>query len=259
MAGPEIQLQGLQPVHRTVTVTDFNGCIGTATVTITQQAQLRDSISTTTEVSCYGGTNGSATVGVKGGRFFYTYLWTPGGAASSTVTGAAGTYSVLVTDRNGCKDSAEAVITQPTVIQDTVDIINVACKGASTGKAIAVVSGGTPGCTYAWTPSGGTKDTATGLAAGTYSVTIKDKNGCTATKSGIVNQPAVTLVVSASQKTPADCKAADGVAYATVTGGNVILPYVFAWTPAGGTNDTAKGIASGSYTVSVTMNEMVAP
>jgi hypothetical protein len=239
----------------TVTATDFNGCMGTTTVTITQPTAIQDSISAQTNDLCYGNKTGSATVGAKGGTpiftGFYNYSWKPSGGTGRTAnTLGAGTYTVYVTDNNGCKDSAITTITQPTAIKDTIDVINVACKGGKTGKTITVASGGTPGYTYTWAPSGGTKDTASNLAAGTYTVTIKDKNGCTATKSGIVTQPANALTISATSTVSATCGQSNGAAYATVAGGNT--PYGFAWTPSGGSNDTAKGLAAGNYTVSVT-------
>src|SRR6185312_1810176 len=123
----------------TVTATDFNGCTGTATVVISTPAQLRDSISTQTNVSCYGGTNGSARLGRKGGTFPYTYLWKPSGGTGRTASGlTAGTYTCYLTDANGCKDSAVAVITQPTQIKDSTVITNVACKGSKTGSITSV-------------------------------------------------------------------------------------------------------------------------
>ncbi|WP_084403469.1 SprB repeat-containing protein, partial [Epilithonimonas caeni] len=136
-----------------------------------------------TNVSCNGGSNGSATVGVTGGTTPYTYSWSPSGGTAATATGlAAGTYTVTVKDATNATKTQSFTITEPTALVATaVSQTNVACNGAATGAATVSASGGTPGYTYSWSPSGGTAATATGLAAGTYTVTITDGNACQTT------------------------------------------------------------------------------
>ncbi|HTA84312.1 MAG TPA: hypothetical protein VK783_15315, partial [Bacteroidia bacterium] len=240
----------------TVTVTDANGCPATATAKITQPNQLKDSISKQANVCISGSSNGTATVGVKGGTTPYTYSWNSiPTQVTATATGLAiGSYTVYVTDKNGCKDSATVSITlNPAMSVKITDSIQVSCVGTKTGSAGVTVSGGTPSYTYSWnTIPTQTKDTATALAAGTYTITVTDKSGCKTTTSTTITQAASALTVSASSTIPASCGQSNGIAYATVNGGNI--PYVFSWTPSGGSNDTAKGIAAGGYTVSVTDN-----
>src|SRR5205823_5623132 len=146
-----------------------------------------------TNVLCSGGANGSATVNAAGGTPGYTYLWSPSGGTAATATGlAAGNYSVLITDANGCTQTATTSISQPTVVTATVPApTNVLCSGGANGSATVNAAGGTPGYTYLWSPSGGTAATATGLAAGNYSVLITDANGCTQTATTSISQPTV--------------------------------------------------------------------
>src|SRR5690606_41792518 len=73
-------------------------------------------------------------------------------------------------------------ITQPTALTATTSQVNVSCNSGSNGSASVTVSGGTAPYTYSWSPSGGTAATATGLTAGTYTVTVTDGNLCTITK-----------------------------------------------------------------------------
>src|SRR6185503_17906170 len=105
---------GLAAGNYTVTVTDANGCIQTATANITQPAAMTAAISNSTNVLCNGGTNGSATVTAGGGSAPLAYQWSPTGGTNATATGlAAGNYTVTVTDANGCTQTATANITQP--------------------------------------------------------------------------------------------------------------------------------------------------
>ncbi len=95
-------ITGLTAATYTVSITDKNGCSGTASVTITQSATLRDSISvfTCTLRKVY------ATIGVKGGTTPYTYLWSPLGTTNASVSGVSnGTYTITVTDKNGCSST----------------------------------------------------------------------------------------------------------------------------------------------------------
>ncbi|PIX36365.1 MAG: hypothetical protein COZ59_01485, partial [Bacteroidetes bacterium CG_4_8_14_3_um_filter_31_14] len=85
----------------------MNLCTATANVTITQPTELIANITEHTNVSCFGGTNGSATVVASGGTPAYTYSWNPSGQTTSVATNLpAGTYNVTVTDANGCVANA---------------------------------------------------------------------------------------------------------------------------------------------------------
>lgn len=103
-------ISGLSPGTYTVTVTQ-GGCSASASATLTNPAVLSASI-TPTNVTCKGGTNGSATANPSGGVSPYTYQWSSGGATTSqTNTGlSAGTYTVTVTDVNGCTTATNVTI-----------------------------------------------------------------------------------------------------------------------------------------------------
>ena len=175
---------GLAAGSYTVTVTDANGCTATRNYLLTQPSAISTATGSQTNVSCNGGTNGSASVSPSGGTPGYTYSWSPSGGTAATATGlAAGSYTVTVTDANGCTATRNYFLTQPSVISTaTGSQTNVSCNGGTNGSASVTASGGTPGYSYSWSPSGGTAATATGLAAGSYTVTVTDANGCTATR-----------------------------------------------------------------------------
>jgi hypothetical protein len=243
---------GLSAGIYSVTVTDANGCIVTRNFTITQPTALIATAAAQTNVSCNGGSNASATVNVSGGAGGYTYAWSPSGGTAATATGlSAGTYTVTVTDANGCTTTQGFTITQPTALIATATAqTNVSCNGGANASATVSVSGGTSGYTYSWAPSGGTAAIATGLAAGTYTVIVTDANGCTATQNFTITQP-TALVATAATQTNVTCNGgADGSATVSVSGGT--SGYTYSWAPTGGTAATATGLSAGTYTVTVT-------
>ena len=230
-----------------VTVYDSHSCSTTGSITITAPSALSASISSQTNVSCYGGATGSATVTASGGTPGYTYIWAPSGGSGSTATNlSAGTYTVTVRDANNCSSVQTATITQPTALTGTASATNTSCNGGSNGTATASPSGGTPGYTYYWFPSGQTSNPATGLSTGTYSVTITDTKGCTIVRTATVNQPAAIALTTS--KIDATCGNANGSATVSASGGTP--GYTYAWSN-GGSTSTITNIAAGSYTVTV--------
>jgi hypothetical protein len=195
-----------------VAVTDANGCTANKSVIITQPAALT---TTNTQVNaiCYGTATGSINLTVTGGITPYTYVWTataggivPAGQANNqNLNGLLeGTYSVAVTDANGCTVNESVTITQPADLATTNTQVNATCYGTSTGSINLTVTGGITPYTYVWTATaGGTvpagqanNQNLTGLLAGTYSVAVTDVNGCTANKSVIITQPAAVATTA---------------------------------------------------------------
>jgi len=180
------------------TVTDANGCTASQTVTITQPNVLVSTITSQTNVSCFAGTNGAASILVSGGTTAYSYNWTPGnpiGDGTASVTNlSAGSYSCTVTDANGCIASQTVTITQPTALAATLSSqTNVSCFAGTNGAASILVSGGTTAYSYNWTPGNPAGDgtaNVTGLTAGTWTCTITDANACTASQSVTITQAA---------------------------------------------------------------------
>ncbi len=240
---------GLAAGTYTVTVTTNNGCISTATQTVTQPTGMTLTMGSV-NATC-GASNGQASVTVGGGTSPYTYSWTPVGGTSATATGLpAASYTVTVTDNNGCTSTNSVAVNNslsPTA--STTVISNVTCFGGTNGSASVTISGGTSPYTQVWSPSGGTGTTATGLAAGTYTVTVTDNVGCIVTANATITQP--PLLSASTVVTPVSCFAGTN-GTATVTGSGGVTPYTYSWAPSGGTAATASGLAAGTYTVTVT-------
>ncbi len=242
---------GLSPGTYTVTVTDGNSCTETQSFIIVEPNVLTASAAGQTDVSCNGGTTGSTTVIAAGGSGTYTYSWAPSGGTADTATGlAAGTYTVTVTDTNNCTATQSFTITEPNALTVTIAPTNVSCNSGTNGSATATVTGGTGLYTYSWAPTGGNAATASGLAAGTYTVTVTDANNCTTTQSVTITEPAA-LVASVGSQTDVTCNGLNnGSATVNVTGGTGT--YTYSWSPTGGTAATATGLSPGTYTVTVT-------
>ncbi len=239
-------LTGLGVGNYTVTVTDANGCTATTSKSIT--GPLSPTLSTTTTpVLCNGASTGAIDLTVTGGTGVYTYDWSNDGPdvidddPQDLSNVPAGTYTVTVTDAAVCTAVTSATITQPaTAITLSTTQVNVLCNGASTGSINLTVTGGTGTYTYSWM-GGVTTQNRTGLAAGTYAVTVTDANGCTKTTSTTITQPTV-LALSTTQVNVLCNGASTGSINLTVTGGTGT--YTYSWT--GGVT-TQKSHGSGRW------------
>ena len=233
-----------------VTPSQGAACAYTLSTSITF-ASVAASISSSTNVSCNGGNNGTATVSASGGNPSYTYAWTPSGGNAATGTGlSAGTnYTCLVTDAGGCTKTATVAVTQPAALTTTPSQTNLNCNGICIGSASVTPGGGTPNYTYAWSPSGGASSAASSLCAGNYTVTLSDSKGCTKTQAYTITQP--TILSTTQAQTNLNCNGVCiGSASVTPSGGTP--NYTYAWSPSGGASSAASSLCAGNYTVTVT-------
>ncbi|MBI5541402.1 MAG: gliding motility-associated C-terminal domain-containing protein [Bacteroidia bacterium] len=240
---------GLGAGSYSVTVYDSRSCSSTSSTNITQPSQLSSVISSTTNVNCNSGSDGSASVTASGGTVSYTYLWSNGGSTATITNLATGSYSVTVTDSHSCTSTTSTTINQPSALLLTIpSVSNVACNGGSNGSATATTTGGTAGYTYSWSNGTPTANNS-GLTAGTYSVTVTDSHSCTATSSINISEPTL-LSASASQSQQISCFGGNnGTASASATGGTP--SYSYHWSN-GSNNANTGGLSNGVYTVTVT-------
>ena len=235
----------------TVTVTDNNGLTSTNSSTITQPTSLSATGTSSSNVSCNGLSDGTASIGASGGTSPYYYLWSNGDTSSTAFSLAAGTYTVTITDGNGCTLTDVTSITEPaTLVSATVVDSNVSCNTLSDGGATSSATGGTMPYTYAWSNSA-TTASITGVVSGTYSVTITDNNGCTSTNSTSITEPATLVAVTAVDSNVSCNTFTDGGATASANGGTT--PYTYAWSNSA-TTAAITGVAAGTYTVTITDN-----
>lgn len=179
-----------------VTVTDANGCTATGTYIIGSATDLSLQTSVV-DASCANGSGGEVSVSVSGGTAPYTYAWnTTPGQNTATASGLVpGTYTVVVTDSNGCTKTASATVATSGGLELELTVSDVSCPGAGNGRATANIIGGSQPFTYTWSnnPSnpGAVND---GLSSGSYSLTVTDANSCSATQTFFVDEESEILV-----------------------------------------------------------------
>ena len=169
-------------------VTNSCGLTATQTVIINQPSALNSSTAATNPL-CNGG-NGSATVTATGGTAPYTYTWSSAPTSSVEPTLLAGSYTIKVTDFNGCNVTKTVTITQPPALITTTTVTNVLCNGSSTGSATITATGGTLPYSYLWSSSQ-TSSVVTSLNAGVRTVTVTDGNGCIKTNTVAISEPPI--------------------------------------------------------------------
>ncbi|WP_281310308.1 gliding motility-associated C-terminal domain-containing protein [Flavobacterium flavigenum] len=225
-----------------LTVTDSQNLTNTYIVPIVEPNEIMLS-ETHANIGCNGGTTTLA-LNVTGGTPGYTYSWNTGAVTKDLTNIVPGTYTVTVTDANGCTKTQSFIINQPTTLTATTSQTNATCAGGSNGTATVTPSGGTAPYTYIWSPSGGTNATATDLMAGNYSVLITDANNCTVTKNiTIIDGDSIPPIINPlPSSTTINCPALPVFAEATATDNTGVvasLTYV---------DSTTQGNCTGTYT-----------
>ncbi len=180
--------QNLAAGQANVTVTDADGCTATASIDLAAAEQVTATASSTDQTMA-NLNDGTATATASGGAGGITFLW-PNGQNTETVTGLApGSYTVTATDVNGCTATATAIVgAAACAISLSGNAVNATCNGSATGSITAQLANPNGQPSYFWS-NGLTGSTVSGLAAGFYTVTAQDANGCTATQTFTVGQP----------------------------------------------------------------------
>jgi gliding motility-associated-like protein len=233
-----------------VEMTNTGGCSTFDTVTLSDPAGINVPVPSSTDVSCLGGNDGTASATATGGSGTFTFTWSNGATGANIGSLTAGTYTVYASDGNGCSDSNSVVITEPATGLSVVATLdsNVTCNGGNNGGASAVASGGSGTINYTWNGSlNGTPITS--LTAGTYVVVVSDAGSCTATDSIDVTEPTAVVGVIDSTTNPTCPGDSNGTAFVSATGGSGT--YAFLW-PSGNTNASDTGLPDGTYLVTIT-------
>lgn len=236
-------ISGLTAGTYSVTVTN-NLFVESASITVSAPAPVL--VGVNSNDSAQGQATGNATATPTGGIAPYTYLWSSGSTWQSATGLAAGTYTVTVTDANGCTATGSATIGEYTPgLELLVTGTDVSCNGGADGTALAQAFGGTGNYTYLWS-NGATTAAVSGLTAGTYFVTVTA--GSEATPGVVViNEPtAVSLTGTVTDAS----SGANGSVTVSAFGGTA--PYTYLWSGGNQTTSNISNLAAGAYTCTVT-------
>ncbi|MCF8237650.1 MAG: proprotein convertase P-domain-containing protein [Saprospiraceae bacterium] len=247
------QATGLDMGLYMVTVTDAHQCKTSSTVEV-HEGPPNQYQPQSLPVSCYNGMDGTAWVEVIQAPLPVVFAWQdPAMQMSDTALALTpGVFEVIIMDVKGCLDTLSVTIGNPDSIQLSTSSTPVGCQGVIDGTAtVNIVSGGSAPFTFLWNDSSGQMtQTAVGLNAGIYSVTVTDAKGCTQKSQVVVGAPgSISTDMSAVEATCINSQ--DGSAIVMLAGGTP--PFSYLWNDAGNsTTDTIMGINPGLYMVTVT-------
>lgn len=232
----------------TLTAIDANGCTQTITTTLTQPPKINFSVKSVKDVSCNGDTEGAIDITVSGGVGPFAYKWSNGATTQDIQGVAAGKYNVQITDGNGCINTLDAEIKQPSLLSVGLDTVaNILCSGDKKGSVDINVSGGVAPYNYSWSNGAVTQD-INQLSAGIYTVTVFDSKGCSKTVTATIHEPPPLEAKLVSVKNISCFGDKAGAVSIDVTGG--VKPYSFKWSN-GSTSQNISNVAAGTYTVNI--------
>lgn len=232
----------------TVTVTDANACTATLIDTVNAAPVIINSL-IASNVNCNGGSDGSINVFPSGGTIPFTYLWSTGDTTQNISSLSVGTYTVTVTDVNGCTATNTVTITEPAAITVALVTTNVSCNGGNDGSASITATGGFSPYTFLWS-TGDTTANTSNLTAGNYSVTVTDVAGCDTITSFTINQPtAINDTVIRNQFTLTASQIGANYQWLDCNNGNAPIT--------GATMQSYTVTSNGDYAVEITLNGCV--
>ena len=241
------------PGNYFVTITDASLCAVTTTFTLTAPPTITVGV-VYTRPTCFGYSNGSATVTPSGGTPSYTVTWNPAVCIGCTVTHSlsAGSYVATVTDSKGCNGSASFTITDTTKLNANATPTNPLCNNSCNGSILSAPIGGNGGNIFQWqgitpTPVG---NLASNLCPGTYTLIVVDNKNCRDTAHvTLTNPPAITLTESQSAATCGQNNGSVSISTVTPTG---TLTINWLAPSSCGSNANCTNLGAGIYSVTLT-------
>jgi gliding motility-associated-like protein len=234
----------------TVTGTASNGCTATAMANVNVNPLFLVSTNSTPAV-CGNSNSGTATATTNGGSSPFTYQWSdPFSQTTQTAVALVpGTYTVTVTDANGCSTTQIANVGTVNTMNLNVSYTNPLCASGNSGSAMVSVSGGSAPYTYLWNSNPAqVTPTASNLSAGTYTVTVTDSAGCSQNIAVTLTSPSPIVFTKDSSNT--SCKRSDGFCrIKTISGGTA--PFTYQWSN-GKTSSSILNVPAGTYSVLIT-------
>ena len=241
-------ITGLVVGDYTIRVRDDKGCVEERVFTIAQPDELALGNAIINESQCYDDRNGSIELNVRGGTAPYTYQWDAGETTKNRIGISSGTYSVLVTDKNGCQVQGTYTLASPELFEMQPEVSPISCIGANDASIALNIEGGIEPLVIQWS-TGAASETISNLKPDSYNVLITDKTGCTLQRTFNIIEP-TELSLDAFVRNADECNNPEsGRVNVIVTGGT--KPYSYRWSN-GDTTSTIENVLPGTYVVEVT-------
>jgi hypothetical protein len=233
----------------TLTVADSNSCVMTDSILINNSPEVTIVVDSVIYENCFGDSNGGIFISLTNGTFPFSYNWSDASTNADLSNVIAGTYSVTVTDNNGCTGAKTDNILQPAALTTTTSSVNSTC-GNPNGTATATPAGGTSPYSFLWS-DGQTTQTAIGLSATTYTVTVTDSHGCTFITSETVSNTAGPVLALDSIHDENCFGDSNGDIFVSPSGGT--SPFTYLWSNSA-TDEDLQNVIAGTYSVIITDN-----
>ncbi|HTA27794.1 MAG TPA: choice-of-anchor tandem repeat GloVer-containing protein [Bacteroidia bacterium] len=247
--GTNVTASNLSTGTYTITVTDNNGCAGSATAIISDSS-LNVSTIVTSNISCYGGSDGSASSTISGGTTPYTYSWSNSQTTINISGLSIGTYTLNVTDASNCSGTAAVTITEPTQLVGSYSFSGFynasnICQDTGCVQVLPQASGGTPPYTFGGFYNGFQ------CYSNVNFLSVTDANGCT---DSYTENLLMGLSIRVQINNNVSCYGGNnGSAIVNEQTGALFASSLnYSWSPGGGSTQTVSNLSAGSYTVTVT-------
>jgi gliding motility-associated-like protein len=216
-------------------------------VTLTEPAGMSLSTSSTDPSTCVSA-DGSVNLTVAGGASPYNYQWSNNATSQNISNLAAGSYTVTVTDANSCSLTEGPISVEATtdLVVQLDSIVDISCNGGSDGIIYVSVDSGTAPYTYQWSNGSSTEDPS-GLAAGSYELTLTDADACVVTLEAVTLTEPTPISISVISNN-ASCARPDGSLDITTSGGTA--PYFYQWDHGAITEDL-DSVVTGDYQLTI--------
>jgi hypothetical protein len=230
-----------------VTVTDANDSMEVATIDLLEPSEVLIEVVVEDE-SAIGAMDGTASANVTGGTEPYNIEWS-NDQTSDQITGLSeGSYSLIVTDGNGCTSSAFFEIDAPCAFEINLQFSQITCVGANDGEATIDPAGFVQPLSFSWSNGDNSFIAIAGLSPGEYAVSVSDGTGCETVESFTIAEPEPLEVNLVSQFPDCENPAVNTLS-AEVTGGSGTYSYLWG---NGASTSSLSNVVDGTYSVTVT-------
>lgn len=238
-------LNGIGGGNYLVSVMDASGCTQNAEFTVSEPETLLASLDVT-EITCFGANNGEIIATATGGTTPYSYAWSNGVSTLNNSSLSAGTYQVSIIDANNCSLTLTQDLSEPQLLEVSVQKTNNLCFGAEGGSLSTIVSGGTSPYSFSWS-NGSSLSEITALSSGAYCLTVMDANQCSVSLCDTITEPAAITLSLQANTIPCFGELSGSI---TVNANGGVTPYSFNWSD-GESIQNLDSLPAGVYSLSM--------